>query len=677
MARLRSPLMRRLRKHTRMATIQRAALGVNHAYPGSRIIPAHTFPQTSEPTAAKGFEPISRAIILPPHNDLPMGQISPPLPEGFSREAQQVLRLQRASQLQTDISHPTHPQATETPTTALPETQIQPPDKGWNLLQTIFRKHQEKKVTAENGPIQRQDPPAGAESETSANQNIPVDSAPSGTIESPGSSSGSGMETDSSSATSPGDSKIPEARATESGSAQTEGNKALGGNLTVGGSATIGGSATVGGNASIGGPAIIGGNAAVGGNVSAGSNLSAGGNLESAGNASAGANIAASVANVAGNLQAGADMNTGAAKTGGNIEVGGNLTTGSAIKTGGEVNVGGNVTAGGPIESQGSPTIGGDAISGGNIQASGDVDIGGSATQNIIKGAGNVEVGANATIGAFLQAGSEVEIGGSAQVGGAAKAGGELSVGGSLTIGGNASVGGSINAGGPVTIGGTSNVSPGGAAYDAVQPKRVDEPLPLQDAWPVQRKPEFLPETPSVMRSANPGQVSDSPIEIIPPRRPRPLDAPTLIQRAIPPQKEAKSQFQQIRSGEEVSVPTEIGPLPQDLWRLIGQQPPQQESAPGSPIHPIVSRTPEKKRSAPKVETPQPRSGDSPKISESFIAPPAPFIQRAEIEGEAASQESGSDEQAPELDTDELARKVYAEIKHRLTTEWERFRNLF
>jgi hypothetical protein len=303
-----------------------------------------------------------------------------------------------------------------------------------------------------------------------------------------------------------------------------------------------------------------------------------------------------------------------------------------------------------------------------------------------IKGAGNVNVGSAATVGAKLQSAGSTEIGGSAQAGGGLQSGGEMTVGGSLNIGGSANVGGSINAGGPVTIGGTSNVSPGGAGGGAVQPKRVHEPIqpsPLQEAWPVQRKSESQVEAPAVMHAAVPGQVSDSPIEIIPPRRPRPQSAPTLIQKK-PVKSESVPESQPEAAISDQSIPTEIGPLPQDLWRLLDQEPPQLESESQPIKEKKINRKMEPSQSHPAQPesilndlSKPPETELNPSKNESLLAPLSPTIQRTEAAGDESSSESDSGEAGSEVDTDELARKVYAEIKRRLTTEWERFRNYF
>jgi len=680
MARLRSPLTQHLLRHTRMAVIQRAVLGDKTSYLENITAPEIMAPPADKPTSSEESIKIARVVILPPNNELPIGQVSPFVAQEPYAAPEGTTPIQQTSQIQSMMTSQAQPKGSETPTPPASEPKSQ--EKSWNILQTIFRKHEEKKAVDETkiDRIQRQDPTDGADTQSNLETNV-------GTTSSPSQSTESHPSPPPPSGTSPDDA-APETNSAVNGSSLTAGNANIGGNLMVGGSANVGGSAmvggsaVVGGNAAVGGAATVGGNAIAGGNLSASSNLSAGGTIQSKGDASAGAIINAGIAKVKGNIQAGSNIIANVAKTKGNVTAGGNITSGAPMKTDGNVTVGGSLTGGSKIVSGGSTTIGGQAIIGSQIQAAGGVDVGGNAVTNVIKSSGNVGVGGSALIGAQLQSAGNTEISGSAQVGSTIKSGGGLSVGSSLTIGGSANIGGSINAGGPVTIAGTSNVSPSGSG-GAVQPKRLDESAPaspLQDAWPVQRKLEPQIEVPQVMHDAIPGQVSASPIEIIPPRRPRPQNAPTLIQRT-PARAES---IPNIRN-DASPVPTEIGPLPQDLWHLIGQEPPQH----GEVVHPkvenITSRKIEGSRSRPKDQV---SSLTRPEITSEFesvsrkekgpiLEPPSPIIQRKAAVNESSSQQSDSDEEQSEVDTDELARKVYAEIKRRLTTEWERFRNHF
>jgi hypothetical protein len=164
-------------------------------------------------------------------------------------------------------------------------------------------------------------------------------------------------------------------------------------------------------------------------------------------------------------------------------------------------------------------------------------------------------------------------------------------------------------------------------------------------------------------------------------------------------------------------VQTEIGPLPADLWHLLGRSPPEQ--APAETTSPldagqgvtiadvgVTDATITDGRIARAVATAEaaaeaPSAPEQPAIRE--IIPPV--VQRAAAPGSAAEaggliQRGPEEEQAesaaaesveaggaeaetapepstPRIDVDDLARRVYAEIKRRLSTEWERARRLF
>ena len=115
---------------------------------------------------------------------------------------------------------------------------------------------------------------------------------------------------------------------------------------------------------------------------------------------------------------------------------------------------------------------------------------------------------------------------------------------------------------------------------------------------------------------------------------------------------------------------TEIGPLPVDLWELIGESPPAVRPQPMQTASPAASGMPVQRESL------APQNGK--KIPEA----PAGFVQRQVEPGAAVSQgasgaaDSASQAGQPqaEIDMDELARRVYGEVKKRLALEWERMR---
>jgi hypothetical protein len=210
-----------------------------------------------------------------------------------------------------------------------------------------------------------------------------------------------------------------------------------------------------------------------------------------------------------------------------------------------------------------------------------------------------------------------------------------------------------------------------------------------------------------VLDQVRPGQVSDSSIELIPPRKPRPrsrkpsppvaspamnesIDSqsgftstadetipsnhPTTssIQRQLADNrsKVAQAGINKVSKDDssapgitpEELVPTEIGPLPGDLWRLLGQSPPKTKPTPSSAAAPSAEITVMEQQSAL-----EPSHSDS-----------LPYVQRqADQAGPAPAQTTTGQESdaAQGPDINELARKVYTEIKRKLALEWERIRH--
>jgi hypothetical protein len=152
---------------------------------------------------------------------------------------------------------------------------------------------------------------------------------------------------------------------------------------------------------------------------------------------------------------------------------------------------------------------------------------------------------------------------------------------------------------------------------------------------------------------------------------------------------------------DAATVETDIGPLPADLWRLIGQDVPQQpEEKPISPkpeSQPRVSvqRQPEKPSppQAGRLESRQVISTitpghispqDLPDVvqmaarDEQVETRSADRLTRREASGDGSGvDEAGGEDSGGEIDVDELSRKVYQEIKRRLVGEWERMRRRF
>ena len=274
--------------------------------------------------------------------------------------------------------------------------------------------------------------------------------------------------------------------------------------------------------------------------------------------------------------------------------------------------------------------------------------------------------------------------------------------------------------------------TPREAAQAADQPTQMLQPLPLEEAWPVQRqtpqraRPEsqaILPgETPpeilgqeehalvrEALREVSPGQPTDSTVEVITPRRPRP--APVLQQRkerqAISlqpsdhPSPESGKGDEYIGDeyiGDEYidqaekplrtseTVETEIGPLPSDLWELIGESPrparaPVREESRALSTTRGLSRT---MQGAELAAPSEPVPGESPGSTEGeiFREVTPELVQRQASEPSSAGGQAGaaalSTANPPaEMDMDELAVRVYGEVKKRLAVEWERLRRRF
>ena len=160
---------------------------------------------------------------------------------------------------------------------------------------------------------------------------------------------------------------------------------------------------------------------------------------------------------------------------------------------------------------------------------------------------------------------------------------------------------------------------------------------------------------------------------------------------------------------EPETIPTEIGPLPSDLWGLIGHTPPSQiadhqrmpsissrteaviphhkeisDSRYSEPMssddHPINKANTIAQRA---VETGlSTQSPSKPSISdEGFIQVPEIIQRQSESAPETASTANDDSERSAgdtptgdQIDVDKLARQVYVEIKRRISIEWERMR---
>jgi len=276
---------------------------------------------------------------------------------------------------------------------------------------------------------------------------------------------------------------------------------------------------------------------------------------------------------------------------------------------------------------------------------------------------------------------------------------------------------------------------------------------PLEEVWPVQRRavetePPPPPDSgrPAVQRkpassepsaadvhqalqTVAPGQTTDSAIELIMPRRPRPT-APPPVQRAeekverpfTPPVDQwpvsdgpathpsliaaaaaraeaappavavpapaVQRQADSAPTGAPTMIPTPIGDLPSDLWTLIGQKPPGRKQAPATTGGLAPASRPDVQRAIAAAEAPPPRPvGAEPAtaLARQPAAPaatlpfaPLPLQPRVDsgsapaVQREESGEVTGPAEAG--IDLEQLSEQVYNEIRRRLAVEWERGR---
>lgn len=271
--------------------------------------------------------------------------------------------------------------------------------------------------------------------------------------------------------------------------------------------------------------------------------------------------------------------------------------------------------------------------------AKGDVSAGTNLTTSLTKATGNVEVGGTASMGS-------------------GRIGGDVSASGSVMIGGSANIGGNLSAGGSITIAGKSNKSVGESvqrkpAGEAPRPRPQAEPsplnVPLQEVWPVERKQS---DVTAHMERISPARESDTPVEFIQPRQPRPA-----LPAERPPGRGPAERPQTEQVSDAQTVGTDIGPLPADLWQLLGRTPPSEQA-----------------ESREKAPAPIQRRTQKPPAGPEQVGQ-APAVQReAAPEAPDSSTQAADEEEDGEVDVDALARRVYAEIRRKLKVEQERIR---
>lgn len=162
--------------------------------------------------------------------------------------------------------------------------------------------------------------------------------------------------------------------------------------------------------------------------------------------------------------------------------------------------------------------------------------------------------------------------------------------------------------------------------------------------------------------------------ESLPPREPRPAvvqESPIVLPH--PAHEE----------GTPEMIPTDIGPLPADLWELVGETPPIQNQAAGKSLSgQMVNPATEVSQEMGEIENSASLSFFK-EAGRAAVAQAANVVQAEEIAPEEVAGQNGStaggDEekegvQPVEPDLSSLVQQVYAEIRRRLAQEWERYR---
>lgn len=172
-------------------------------------------------------------------------------------------------------------------------------------------------------------------------------------------------------------------------------------------------------------------------------------------------------------------------------------------------------------------------------------------------------------------------------------------------------------------------------------------------------------------------QESHEPAEVLPPSLPRPSQA-NLPPRNASIQREVENSEITHVIGELPPVNTPIGPLPADLWWLLGEKPPS--SRPASKINNERSKS-----FSQKEFFQDQRNVSNPEISAEKLINTSSMpnvIQRQTVSDEPLPSNRPKQVSSPraeetihtESELDDLARRVYAEVRRRLKVDWERKR---
>ncbi len=197
-----------------------------------------------------------------------------------------------------------------------------------------------------------------------------------------------------------------------------------------------------------------------------------------------------------------------------------------------------------------------------------------------------------------------------------------------------------------------------------------------------------------VLDGVEAGRPTRSSIENLPPRRPRPAHPPVQRSPVAPSPTEGmpgppSAALIAAEVAPPTSVETAIGPLPADLWELIGEPlPPASEAVPGqsapAPKGETVSTRPSVPTRRPS-ERPESSILQRSPARDAYIRPPrhrSAAVSDTASDGAPDAPPDGASENPPDeateantdLDLEELARRVYVEIRRRLVVEVERAR---
>jgi hypothetical protein len=244
---------------------------------------------------------------------------------------------------------------------------------------------------------------------------------------------------------------------------------------------------------------------------------------------------------------------------------------------------------------------------------------------------------------------------------------------------------------------------------------QVETPAPIQVEAPLPAQTETAERESihQILQQVEPGQPTESSVEIITPRQPRPTAVQTkeVLEPQIGQPKGQIEPLEQQEIGQPATaiqrqpdqarkehtpeiIPTDIGPLPSDLWTLLGQKPPEQVSSeryiprpeplPGDVVHETASVSrPQESRSTPPSSVIQ-RQADASQAEAPAGIPSTAGVQaptQAPAGEQAPAESAPKSEQADKtakgalaVNLEELSRRVYAEIRRRLSIERERIR---